>query len=225
MTVTNIGTVTSNTTTASISSVTVPGGSAIFIAVTDIFASGTGSVSDGSNTYILVTSNSPNGNSGDGFTQLFAVLNAKPLSGATITYTGTGSFQIIMSACYANTNFGVIQDASVTNTAVGSGTAASVTSGAATHSGNIIIAVVGNSNPSTFTSPSLPQPPNTLSASSGFVSGGNEVNAGTSAVTFSGTFPGGGDWAALIAGFSPTTIAIFGASDALLPRKLSVVAY
>jgi len=238
--VTNIGTNNNNSgSTLAISAVTVPAGSLIVVCVTDRSATAPGgSVSDGgTNTYASAASKNLNNSTSNGFGAIFYAYNSGALSGATLTYTKTGSVNCSMSAFYATGILSVSDplDTGVTATSAGNGTGASgtVTSGAPAASGALFLGMIARAgNTATFTQDTgvaWATPP--VEAKSGTASGdartngGTFVNTGTSALTYAPSYSGSSlNWAALIVAFKNGVITSSATASASAASTVSGVA-
>lgn len=214
ITVTNIG-VNNNTSgaTLALTSVTVPASSLIIVGVCEYNSGtgGSGTVSDGVNTYTLIKAASPN--SLHGTCSIYSAPSASLTSG-TITYTKflTGSVTAI-SAFYASNMVSQAADSAVSASATGNSTSPSVTSGTPAVAGELFVALCGQADVvgpvSTFTqdtahgwtTPFVDSVAGTSPTAS--VDGGSQVNGSLSSLTFSPTLSSGGNWAAIVVGFKP----------------------
>lgn len=208
---TNINTATTAGVTSTGLAITAATVSANLIVVVAVEDTGTaaGTVSDSqSNSYTLLTSSHPNGNSTLGTTMFFYSLLTNALSSSDkIRYkTNSGSNNIDGSASYATgcaTSNPI--DSPVTATATGSGTSVSVTGGTPAQSGELTVTVVGaaaGSNTATITNPSgWAIPPNTANQAGPMIGGGNKVGNASAPAYTSGTLSPSSSWAALIGAF------------------------
>lgn len=213
--VTNIG-VGSNSAgaTTTITAVTVPAGACIIVGVEEASSQTTaGTVTDGSNTYSQASATllHPNATQANGFGMLYYSNTVLALSGGTITYTKkTSAVRAVTTAFYATgLATGDPRDTGVFNHAAGSSTTPSVTSNAASVAGDLFVALLCTSNNPTFTQDTThgwATPPTASDAAGASVMGGNQVNAGTSAITFSPTITSGA-WDAAIYGFLALAVA------------------
>ena len=195
-TVVNIGT--NGAASPSIGSVTVPGGATIFVEVTDQ-GTAVGTLSDGTNTYTLVTSISLNNTGADGTLGIFSSSSVAALSSATLSYTPHGT-SANMSAFYVTAPSGaVIVDVAATATNSGNSTTPTVTSGVPTNSGELFLAAVAQtSNSSIAQAPGWTTPFNSVTTENPPLFGGHQTNPGPSATSFT---PGGGTsnpWATVV---------------------------
>lgn len=193
----------------------VPSGAAIVVCVSENSQTIGGSVTDtAGNTYIATTGVFLNGTVQNGFGRMFYCYNASALvSGNTITYTKVGSVQVALAVLYATGLQTAVDplDAVVTTTNTGSSTNPNVASGTPSQAGELFVAFAAFRSSATFSQDSgngWAFPPS--SANSGGTSssqltvvGGNQVNAGTAALTFSPTISTGRNWATFVFGFKP----------------------
>lgn len=189
--------------------VTVPAGNAILCAVLDGGAGtvGTGSIGDTVNTYVALPGTYTNNTIGQ-FIQIFYSLNVSALGSGTITYTkaanGIGGI-----ACFYASGLGAI-DTVVTTTAFGNGLLPTVTSPSASVSGDLFVSwaaaftTSGTWTQNTANGWAIPFDSPAVSADR-FGIGGNQVNSGTTGITFAPTPPGSINWAAEIIAFKPAT--------------------
>jgi hypothetical protein len=226
ITVTSINTATGGASITSLA-LSVPGtvaaGNLVIVPVQS-GQNGNGTVSDTqSNSYTLLTSVHPDNTGTSGTTQLFySSITTRLTSSDTITYsTGGSRTSIAASACYATgiaTSSPV--DVGVTKTATGNGghmSPASVTgAGSASQSGELWVGVLGVASAVTYTnsgSGTWATTPAAASGSTETVGGGSQVNAGTTALTYTATLSSAAAWALIIVAFAPVT-------DVLMPQIL-----
>lgn len=211
--VTNLGTVGNTTGATGVITLgtSVAAGSLIVVAATETAAI-IGTLADtATNTYVSATSTTYF--AGGNIVAIFYVKNCLALvSTNTITYTKhTSGKQIGVSACYvtgADTTAPL--DTAVSASATGTSTTPSVTGGTAGASGELNFGAVATNTPATFTQASgWATPFNEPTAQAGIQEdGGNQVNSGTSGLTFNPTYSSSGAWGALIVGFKAAATAI-----------------
>lgn len=206
--VTDIGNASAFTTNVSIAVPVggVPAGALIYVGggAGSVLPSASG-VTDGSNTYTKITS----GGSGSTFIASYFSANATALTSGTnitITVTATSTATIKrITAFYATGIATSPLDSGVTATASGTSTAVSVTSGAASVSGDLFVGLtVTAAAPVVFTQATgWTSPPdiNQSGTAPGAVAGGNQVNAGSGALTYNPQWSVQGAWFANVAGF------------------------
>lgn len=201
-------------------SITVPAGAAIFVFIQEdspSYASGT--LADAINgAYTRIATDANNGIGGNGGSSLWYFLNSAALSSTTLTYTKGQSSGASWAYFYA-TGVNAI-DPAVTAHTVGNSTTASVTSGTPAVAGELFIAAnSSNLIGSTYTQDTANGWASPFDAEDGpfplglAIGGGNQVNAGTSAITFAPTVTAGTNgWVSYVAGFKPGTPGSVGAS-------------
>lgn len=211
--VTNIGTGTGGSGTASISSVTLSAGVTVICGSVDGSSSLGGSVTDGTNTYSLIIQLGNNNNvSGSGFGSVFYSPNISAISGATLTYHATlGNANCGVSAAYATGLAAAPLDTAVNASNFGNSVSPTVTSGTPTVSGELFVGwVSSNGAPETFTQDTghgWAFPLNDVHATNNVGGGGNQVNSGTGTKIYSPTISVGRQWADFTVGFVPATTA------------------
>ncbi len=195
----------------------VPKSSLIVVCVADSSITGSGSVADTkSNVYSLANSSLNNGLTTNGFGAIFYSFNVKALvSGDTITYTlGHTLSSAAVSVFYANSiwQFADPVDANATSSNGSSTTPSTVTSNP-TGSGELFVACVSNTGPSTdtFTQDS------TNAAWANFpvrvgngptIAGGSVTNNAASGLTYAPVLGTSRPWAAFAAAFIAATPAV-----------------
>lgn len=170
---------------------TAPSGVLIIVAVAENVSATAGSVSDSAgNTYGVPISSSVIPGSG-GIVMLFRAFNINALTGGTVTYTkATSGRDTVMSVFYvsgAQTSSDPLDLVTTPVTSASSGTTITITSGTPAQAGEMFVGVLGqHGSPLTYSQASgFATPPNSPGISSQIeVDGGNLINAGTGAVTF-----------------------------------------
>ena len=193
--------------TTAITGVNVPAGSLIIVGVYEDNSTANGSISDGVNSgsYTAVDAGL---NTGGGWSSVYYLQNSVALSAATITYTkNTSGNTAIINAFYATNIVSTSSlDTSVTASNSGTSTTPSVTSGTATVAGELFVAALITKVATAYTQDTAHGwaiPFNTAQFGPGAVYGGNQVNTGTSAITFTPSVANSTDWATWILGFKP----------------------
>jgi hypothetical protein len=219
--VTNIGQ--NNTTIGTTVSVTVPvggvpAGALICVAVCDRTNSvPAGSVSDSAgNTYSAIVGANLNGATASGYGRIFYAWNVAALvSGNTITFTKASSNNGGLSAFYATGIDAAAdpKDTAVTASSTSNSTTPSITSGTASVAGELFVAATPRAGaiggPDSFTQDTghgWAAPFNDVGGNGGAdsrVSGGNQVNSGTGAITYAPTYGTAHSQCALICAFKP----------------------
>jgi hypothetical protein len=202
-------------TTLTLGSITVPVNSLIVVCITDKSATAPGgSLSDGgSNTYAAAASQTINNSSANGFGRIWYAFNSVALSGATFTYTKTGSNPAGLSAFYATgikTSVDPL-DSAATATGFGSSNAPTVTSGVPTSRGDLFLGMIARTGTAgAFTQDSgnawATPPVQAVSGTGGTVdarvNGGTFINTGLGTLTYAPTYAGTVvGWADLIVAF------------------------
>lgn len=224
-----------------------PGSSLIVICVStrnsSSGGSAFGSVSDSAgNTYQLGAQHALGlSDYNGGFGAIFYTYNSLALlAGNTITYTKPSTQGSTSISVFYATNIQTATDpldGSVTaSTGANSGIFISVTSGAATSAGDLFVGFAAYAGTLTYnqdTTHGWGAPPAaivgvaTKPASQG---GGNQINAGTSAITFSPTLSASGAWTAIVVGFlaagggNTKRVSVTSAQNVLLAKPLPVKA-
>ena len=205
--------------TVTISSVTVPAKSLIFVlAFENTTGANFGSLGDGaSNSYSPINGQFPNNVTANGVVQTHYAFNVAALNNSTITYTKftSGVFASI-AILYAT---GILStsnplDPVFTVGISGSGTLMTVTSGSPASSGELVIGAVGwNAGAGDTFSQDVANgayafPPDVLitSGSSNGIGGGFLINSGISSVTYAPTLNNSRPWAAIIQAFSAAPV-------------------
>lgn len=172
--VTNIGT-NSNTSggTLTLTNVTVPKGSTIFVCVTERSSGTAGTLDDGGiNTYTTLSSGTLNNSGTNGIGILFAVTNCAALSNATITYTKNNTVGCAISAIYVTGASTAVTFTEGLGTAFGSTGTITVTSGTIS-AGDLVLGVLFDGGTSTAGGNA------TFTNAAGFVTPPNEAKSAT----------------------------------------------
>lgn len=208
---TNIGTNTNGgtaSTSVAISSVTVPAGADILVAV--LMATGFSglSCSDPTNgSYTQVTSVNLNNASANGTLFLFRFAGSASLSGSTITASWTGSVKGMISALYVTGQASASAlDTAVTNTSFGASASPTITSGTPGVSGELLIGAMGNGGGPTFTQASGWSAPFNEIQNPSTLAGGNKVNSGSSAQTYNPSLSVSENYGMIIIGIKPADV-------------------
>ena len=197
--------------TITITGVTVPSGSLIYVLSFERNSSGTqGIIDDGTNSYNISIVGSPNGSAANGVSTSFYAFNSIQLNNATITYTkDTSGVFASMAAFYASG----IQTTSdpldtVTNIAVGNSTTPNVTTfGPLNATGELIVGnIAWNAGTGdTFTQDSIngayATPPDSLISSVAGIGGGNLVDSDTAPITYAPMLNNSRTWVNFIVTF------------------------
>jgi hypothetical protein len=166
-----------------------------------------GSLSDGTNSYTLLSSVKLNNSSADGIACFFYHYYASGgLSSGHLTYTFAGSCNFVsMTAAYISGSTST-PDSAVTHTASGQSASPSVTSaGTASVSNELVVgfAAAGDTQTVTQATGSWATPPNHATAPDPSYIAGSLTNTGTTAQTYNPSFSSTNNWGAIIAGFEP----------------------
>lgn len=199
----------SGTITATVPAGGVPAGSLICVAVDERATVGNPSCADAAtNTYTRILSEVATSR---GQLDLFYAWNASALTaGQTITVTKAGNDAIAVSAFYATgiQTSSDPHDSAVDAVATGSTTTPSVTSGTPSASGDLFVALLAQTNTSTFTQDTthgwLSPPPieaNPGGTSPAQLDGGTQINSGTGTITFAPTITSATQWAIGVTAF------------------------
>lgn len=212
----NTGSSSSGATAALFSFSSIPIGSLVVVGVTDasVGSSGGSMTDSGGNTYTSVGATALNGNTANGFAQIFySRLTAVIPAFGTITYTKktTGS-KAVVSGLAATGSQASPLDTAVTATSSGSGVGASVTSGTPSVPNELLVGWIGGSAAMTkdpangWTSPPLAAQATGATAADRAGVGAQQTHGGTSTVIHAPVTGAGVNWANIIVGFKPTVV-------------------
>ena len=183
--------------------ITVPAGSHVVVGVNEFGVTTAGSLSDGTNTFNLDTSEALSGNVGLGM--IFSFYYSGAQTAITLTYTKhTTGDTTSLSAMYATGIATSSQlDSAVTAVAQGSSTAPSVTSGTPTQGNDWIVGFCAYTGTSTYANATNFNAPLTATVTqvNASIGGGHQNVGGSIATIFAPTLGTSRAWAAMIVGY------------------------
>lgn len=213
-----------NSTMVTTTGLAVPAGALILVAERDDSATvGNRTCIDSKgNVYTRIGQVALNGNTGNGATAMFYAWNCIALTATdTITVASPGTAEIIqMTACYCGSgvlNLADPNDTVVTATNSGVSTTPTVTSGTPGQSNELFVASLGTGITEASDLEGFNQDTthgwvtpfnrrfNSDGTRGGQIVGGNQVNTGTGAKTFSPTINTSMNWGTIVTGFYPST--------------------
>lgn len=186
-TIANLGTAQASSTSISLSGLTIPSNANVVVVVSSGANCLLGSLTDGTNIFSLISgaSGNINGSVTNGTGCIFSFYYASGGSGVTLTFNQGGSTPLAISAISAVGGSSTPVDISVGT--FGKATPPSLSSGVPAQSNELFVAYIVGSNTGSFsqdTANGWAAPPNVISASVFEIGGGNQVNAGTGAITW-----------------------------------------